>query len=55
MKITIFRYVMLCPVYADILEVLTASIFRSEDYAKQQPARSKHPEDGCSNIPLKYQ
>jgi hypothetical protein len=26
-----------------------------KDYAKQQPARSKHPEDGGSNVPLKYQ
>jgi hypothetical protein len=45
---------MLCPVDVDILEEHTASIFRAEVYAKQQPARSKHPEDGGSNVPLKY-
>jgi hypothetical protein len=55
MKITIFRDVMLCPADVDVLKEHTASIFWVKDYAKQQPARSKHPEDGGSNVPLKYQ
>jgi hypothetical protein len=50
MNITIFRDVMLCPLDVDVLEEHTGSIFRAEVLDKQQPARSKHPEEGGKKL-----